>query len=202
MIQMALFQTIECAVEISGETILAFINAMGPFKSNAVRLLSKHGVSNIVPEEWYPQQACLDSFKNIPAKVGDTMVTMVGRNLGQAARLPPEIGKIEEFLSAIDGIYHSHYRNGEIGHYTFTKTKDSEGTLHCETPYPCPLIIGMLKAVCERLTPPGAAFSIEHSEASGCMQKNNVACLYLLKWHQRETSFLPDREEDIISRID
>jgi hypothetical protein len=180
---MALLQAHNQNVEISSVAINSLVNALGPFKNNVRKLLAKQGIEDLTPGKWYPQQAFLDAFKNLPSKVGDQTVIKVGMNLARNLKFPPDIDSIGKALSLMNVAYQEYYRNGDIGNYKFRETGERECTMFCSSPYPCAFDQGVLTEICNRYKPVDSErVSIEHSSATGCRQTGGLACTYIIRW--------------------
>lgn len=180
---MALLQSLSRDVEINSTAINSLINALGPFRRNAIKLLEMHGIADLSPGRWYSQQAFLDAFKHIPCKVGDCTVEKVGANLAASLRFPSDIDTIEKALSYINIAYQGYYKNGDSGNYKFRKTGERECTMFCSSPYPCAFDRGALREICNRFKPvESTQVTIEHSHATGCRKIGNFACTYIVRW--------------------
>ena len=80
---MALFKAYDPKVEVSGESVISFIEGVGFYAPSAQKMLSEYGISDPKPGQWYSQQAWLDAFRTI---AGSSHISMVSSLLqkGQA----------------------------------------------------------------------------------------------------------------------
>lgn len=180
---MALLQSLSRNVEINSTAINSLVNALGPFKRNAIKLLEMQGIDDLAPGKWYPQQSFLDAFIHIPRKVGDRTVEKVGANLAASLRFPSDIDTLEKALGYINVAYQGYYKNGDSGNYKFRKTGERECSMFCSSPYPCAFDRGALSEICNRFKPADSNLVvIEHSKATGCRQIGNFACTYIIRW--------------------
>lgn len=190
------FKAMHSEVEVNGETVASVLAGMGAAKALAARFLTKNGLGDPRPGQWYPQQKWLDAFKDIAESVGPNTLFKIGQSIPQSARFPPEIQTIEHALAAIDVAYHMNHRLGGvplfdgktramregIGHYTFTATAPTRGRVVCQNPYPCDFDRGIIEAMATRFKAPGASVSLSHDEHAGCRKNGGDACTYLLAW--------------------
>lgn len=180
---MAQLQVLEPNVEITGDAILAFINAMGPFKGIALRRLAKCGVVDIEAKKWYQLQSCFDAIKDLPPKIGANTVYLIGKLLVSCVRIPDCIDTIDEALMAVNDIYQIHYRNGNAGCYKFRSTGERQGTMFCSSPYPCAFDMGLLTGICNHFKPSdSSSVSVTHSQETGCRVNGSIACTYIIQW--------------------
>ena len=131
---------------------------MSKYKAMAFEILAKNGIKDLKPNEWYPQQAWLDAFKSISETIGPFTLCIIGKKIPENAQWPPEINEIHAALSSIDIAYHMNHRiddkilfnpeTGEmsegIGHYKYTITSETTGTMVCNNPYPCDFDRGII----------------------------------------------------------
>ena len=78
---MAQFKSFDPNVEVSGQSILLLVEAMGIVKRMAAKILGKYNMTDITGKTWYPQQAYLDAFKEIYEKIGPKTIKTIGRQV-------------------------------------------------------------------------------------------------------------------------
>ena len=180
---MAQFQAFAAGVQVNGETVLSVLNGMSSHREIAQSILSKNGITDPKPGQWYPQQAWLDAFKDIANRVGATALLAIGKKIPESAQWPPGTDSIEQALALIDIAYHMNHRGGEIGHYQFKSTGDRAGAMLCNNPYPCNLDRGLVDAVARKFKPTDAtSVSVKHDDSQPCREKGADACTYLIRW--------------------
>lgn len=189
------FIAFEPGVEVNGETVLSVVDGLGAFKIMGRAILNSKGITNPAAGGWYPQQAWLDAFKEIMAKVGRTTLEAIGKQIPDHAQWPPQIQTIEDALASIDIAYHiNHRKNGKglfdpgtgtmtegIGHYAYQKTGERQGTMRCTNPYPCNFDLGIIEAVADKFKPAGSSITIAH-DPGGCRINGDDTCTYLISW--------------------
>ncbi len=193
---MAQFVAINPSVEVNGQTVLALVSGLGPFRSKGIEILKECGISDIKPDEWYSQQGWLNAFKHISENIGSSTLLLIGKSIPDNAQFPPEINDIFKALSAIDIAYHMNHRlNGHtlfnpqtgsmtegIGHYHYKKVSDNEIEIRCDNPYPCDFDRGIVMQMANRFRPAYARTRIGHDESKGCRKKGDENCIYTISW--------------------
>lgn len=179
---MAQFRAFAPDVFVNGQTVLAVTKGMGAFANLATRILEGHGIKDVDPAKWYPQQAWLDAFEEISKSVGPRTLDLIGMSIPESAKFPPGIDSVEKALESIDLAYHLNHRGGEIGHYKFTKTGEKQGVMECRNPYPCAFDQGLIRATVKHFASSGAGCKVSHDDSKPCRSSNGDACTYLITW--------------------
>ena len=179
---MAQFKAFSPRVEVLGEVVLSFVKVMGAFKAISLEILEQNGIVDPQPNQWYSQQAWLDSFKVIADKVGPNTLYQIGRQLPQQYSFPPVIDSIESVLTDLDGAYRSTHRGGEVGHYRFRILGMRTGQMTCDNPYPCDFDRGIIQALAERFEPEGSLVDVRHEDNAPCKKDGAESCVYTITW--------------------
>lgn len=193
---MAEFVAFNASIEVNGQTILSVLDGMAGFETSAKSILAKNGINNPVPDEWYPQQAWLNAFKEISSSIGERTLINIGMKIPENAQWPPNVNSLETAFASVDIAYHMNHRiNGEplfnpdtgtmkegIGHYGYEKTGDKEITMTCENPYPCAFDKGIIKSVANKFKPLGAKVNLKEAVTTGCRSKGLNRCTYVISW--------------------
>ena len=109
---MAQFEAFSPKVEVLGEVVLSFVNVMGAFKRISLGILEENGIVDPKEDDWYSQQAWLDSFRKIADEVGPNTLYQIGRQLPAQHYFPPGIDSIETVLGDLDAAYRMTHRGG------------------------------------------------------------------------------------------
>ncbi len=179
---MAEFKAFSPRVEVLGEVVLSLVNVMGAFKTISLEILRENGIGDPQPDEWYSQQAWLDSFKAIAEKVGPNTLYQVGRQVPAQYAFPPMIDSIESVLSDLDAAYRKSHRGGEVGHYRFQILGMNMGKMTCDNPYPCDFDRGIISALAQRFEPPGSLTDVRHEDHAPCKKQGANSCVYTISW--------------------
>lgn len=192
---MAEYKAFNLTVEVNGQTILSVVKGMPGYESTALKILNNKGISDIKEDNWYPQQAWLDAFKEISDKIGTNTLRSIGAKIIESAEFPPNVNSVESGLASLDVAYHMNHRamgkvlfnpqSGQmldgIGHYHFEKKGENEFVMNCENPYPCDFDKGLLKGVVEKFIKPGQKAEYLENVKSGCRKNAGTKCSYLIK---------------------
>jgi hypothetical protein len=178
---MAQFVAIDPNVETNGTTILSVVDGMG---AEILPVLEAHGLVNLDPGDWVPQQQFLDTFREIAEGEYNAMFNLVaiGMKIPDNAVFPPEIDSIVSALHSIDVAYHMNHRNGEIGHYHCQVIGEKQIDLICENPYPCDFDYGIIYSMARRFRPTGSKFLVRHDDQAPCRKKGGDSCTYHVTW--------------------
>ncbi len=179
---MTQFRAFSPKVEVRGVVVLSLVSVMGAFRSISLDALKKNGIVDPQPDEWYSQQAWLDSFKVIAERVGPNTLYQVGRQVPQQYTYPLGIDSIEAAMSDLDDAYRKSHRGGEVGHYRFQILGLDVGRMTCDNPYPCDFDRGIISALAERFEPPGSLIDVRHEEDAPCKKLGALSCIYTISW--------------------
>ena len=170
------------AVEVSGHSIYAVVEAMKLGEEQALKFLADHGISPLERTRWYPLSAVLGLYQTINQEIGPGTMRAVGRKLPETARLPADLYSVESALRSVDTAYRMNHRGaGNIGGYHFMSTGPRSVRMHCDNPYPCVMDEGLLEALSERFKPQDSWVRIEHVSAT-CRQRGDTGCTYTISW--------------------
>jgi hypothetical protein len=176
---MAQFIAFDSHVEVSGQSMLITIEAMG----EAVHpMLMQFGFSQLEPSKWYPQQPYLDFFRDVAS--GDFQVLdlmNIGMKVPALAFWPSNIRTIADALFSIDAAYHMNHRYGEIGCYRATQTGDREIEIYCANPYPCDFDFGVIYGVAQVYLSESVIPQVDHLPGE-CRKNGGHACTYVVQW--------------------
>ena len=178
---MAQFIAFDPYAEVSGASILSVVHTLG--EEAILPLLEKHGITDVTPESWHPQQAWLDVLRELAT--GDFSAVQdlvhIGITTPENAPWPPEIQTVEDALRSINTAYHMNHR-GEVGYYQAETLDDGLIRMICENPYPCDFDYGLIYGVARAYLPPGTHLVVEHDPEGPCRKRGDDACVYYVQW--------------------
>lgn len=183
---MTQFEAFDSDVEVHGRTILnvvegALANFSEAYQLRARDALTENGIEDPAPDEWYPQQAWLNSFKAIADDLEPHLLDRLGEQIPPTVDWPSGISGVEEGLAAIDDAYQLNHRGGDIGYYRFEPGDDQNGNLIARNPYPCLFDRGLVRAVAQRYAPVESFVFVEEAGDS-CRREGDNACTYTVYW--------------------
>lgn len=179
---MAQFQAFDPEVEVQGDVVLAFVNAMGAFRGIALGILADNGIKDPQSHLWYSQQAWLDAFRTIALEVGPNTLYQIGRQIPRQAHYPPGVEHIDEVFENLDSAYKLSHRGGEVGFYQFEPLGLRAGRMTCFTPYPCDFDRGLIHSLLERFAPADSLLDVRHETPGPCKRDGADLCVFQLTW--------------------
>jgi hypothetical protein len=183
------------SIEVHGESVLVVLAGMKAAAWLAEQILRDNGIDDPQPDGWYPRQAWISAFHTIGEKVGPLTLRRIGMSVFGDQDWPPEIDDVHAALGSIDIPYHmEHRRNGEmffdpetgtmregIGHYAYTGTGETTGTMACDDPYPCEFDAGIIEATVRRFGSATATAQVSHV-GDACRKTGDDTCTYAISW--------------------
>ena len=179
---MTLFQASSPQVEVSGETVRAIVAGMGSYAARALKMLAQHGMGELREDQWYPQQAWLDVFRDIAGSLGPSTLYRIGMKIPDTARFPPDLSCLHQALASIDAAYHLNHRGGEIGCYAYTATGARSGRMVCANPYPSDFDRGIIQAMANHFQPPGSLAKVSLDPSQPSRLQGGDRCTFLIQW--------------------
>lgn len=184
---MATYEAIDPTVEVHGQTIRTVIDdALARFSEEYQQLardaLAENGVEDPSPEEWYPQQAWLNTFETLAAETEPHILDRLGEQIPDVAEWPSGGASVEDGLAAIDEAYQLNHRGSDdIGYYRFESIDDRTATVTCKNPYPCPFDRGLIRSTARR-NAPVEAFVFVEERGDECRRDGGEKCTYTVSW--------------------
>lgn len=182
---MAQYEPFDTGVESRGETLLAIEQALSRFSEEYQELVSQamaeYGIEEPDPDEWYPQQAELNTLETIANELEPHIIDRLGEQIPDFAEWPTNITDVESALRSIDEAYQLNHRGGDIGYYDFEKADDQTGEVHCKNPYPCLFDRGLIRAVTQEYAPVESFVFLEEA-GDTCRRMGDDACTYTVYW--------------------
>lgn len=183
---MAQYEAFDPDVEVHGQTIRNVVHeALGRFSEEyqqlAVDALTENGVEEPASDEWYPQQAWLNTFETFADELEPHILDRLGEQIPDVVDWPSGISGVESGLAAIDEAYQLNHRGGDIGFYRFEPIDDTSGTMTCKNPYPCPFDRGLIRATARRYAPVEAFVFVEEV-GDDCRREGADRCTYRVSW--------------------
>lgn len=177
---MAQFVAFDPAVEVRGAAILSTIEGL---EADVRPLLERHGMSDVQPDAWYPQQAWLDVLKDISEARGEAVFDLVsiGMRIPDSAVWPAEVDSVESALKSIDVAYHMNHRNGEIGHYLAEIVGENHVRVTCDNPYPSDFDYGIIYRTAQKFMPEGMAATVWRADSPSRLEGDEM-CIYDVTW--------------------
>lgn len=173
------FEALSPTTLVKGNVMLAIINGIMR-KDLAYAILAKHGIKEIDPDRWYPEQSWLDAFGEIATELGDAALYAIGRAIPPVIELPPDAKTPKDIIEKLDEIYKAHHR-GEAGGYSVSFPDERSAVIVSRNPRPCSYDMGYLSALIEKYNN-GKTVTIKHEDEMCCRKMRYPECIYLVNW--------------------
>jgi len=152
---MGKYQSFDPKAEVIGQSMLGFLQCLR--REEVAPYLTKHGLTDIRPDQWYPVQKWLDVLSDLSEqKAGGAMFDFVaiGMKVSELSEFPPEIKTMPFAEVAISGgrqAYQMAHRGGDIGEITGEIVSAKHIKVCYKTPYPDDFWYGGLYAFARRV---------------------------------------------------
>ncbi|MDN4164092.1 hypothetical protein QWY31_01200 [Cytophagales bacterium LB-30] len=178
---MAEFIPFDPQVEVKGEIILTYVNALPYYQSMIQTVLYRYGIKHLFPDSWYLQRDWLNAFRELSLMYGSHALFLIGKAIAK----PSNKKSLKEALEEIDSAYHMCHRNGEIGYYKLTMMDHGQrmATMECQNPYPSYFDMGMIISTARfHKSSPSDVIEIQRDESKPSRLLGDDSCTYILKW--------------------
>lgn len=162
--------------QVSGASVLAFVNAYGYFRRQPLQMLAARGIEAPRADCWYPFQAYLDVQAEVYRTVGANTLARVGRKLVEGANLPPTLNRVHDALAGLDADYRARHRCSDSGGFTYEVVDDTRGVMVVSNPYPCELDHAVVESLARRMQPDGAVWARVRHLPGGCRKEGAEEC--------------------------
>ncbi|NDJ78510.1 MAG: hypothetical protein GYB65_19850 [Chloroflexi bacterium] len=165
----ARFTAFNPAAEVLGQAMVAFVECSN---RDAIRpFMEAHGLTEVNPDQWYPQQVWLDVLSDIANAKEDAMIDFVsiGMKLIRLIQLPPEFEQMSfrQVLQVWDEAgYQSTNRGEDAGYLAIDFLSDTHVKMALHTPYPDDLMYGACFALARRFLPHDTEVSVYFDEST------------------------------------
>jgi hypothetical protein len=182
---MAEYRASSPKLEILGGMIVSLWAAFpDSFQKSLRDILSKHGVADVSPQDWYVLQPTLDTMREMEEKFGHHILSQVGAQAALRAPIPPEIRTFGQCMSALNVTIEKMHRGGSPGGYK-VEEEQGEGFVRyrvtASTPFPCSLTRGYLESLAKRFAPADAKdILVTHDEKLPCRRNGADTCTYIV----------------------
>ncbi|MEM7181846.1 MAG: hypothetical protein AAF518_13095 [Spirochaetota bacterium] len=188
-------------VEVNGQDILSFMDALTHFKMIGAQILQNekigtlvNGEYQIIPTEWYPLTDKIKILEQVKTRVGPKTLVNVGKKIPENAVFPPEIDSIHKAIAAINVAYHMNHRKAGklmydmatqqitdgIGYYGYEAVSGENKIISvCENPNLSEYDEGIVTAMAKKFQP-FAQVTLDSSKPTRRNGDDN--CTFLITW--------------------
>lgn len=166
---------------VLGQSMLAFAECSA--RDEIWDVLEAHGLQEIDPEQWYPQQAWLDVLRDVIGR-GNAMFNLVsiGMKLAELFPMPPDIRTMHEALGAVDDIFRMSNPDAEPGIMRTENVEPRHVRIVSATPYPDDFEYGVIYGLARRYLPPDGHLVVRHVDDAPCRKNDGDTCTYDITW--------------------
>jgi hypothetical protein len=175
-------------VEVMGEVINSFAMAFPEELRDFGRAaLDRHGLRDAAANRFYQAQTFLGALREVTQRAGRNMMTRIGEGIALRVALPPEWDNLEAALAGLDRAYHSKYRGGKIGNWSYQHEGTRGGLVHgrmvSTNHYCCAFDRGVLEGFAKRFRPTGITdVLVRHEDSEPCRKMGGDSCTYVISW--------------------
>lgn len=178
---MAVFEAFHPNNETLGIAILAILEALD--YTDIERILAQHGLAQIQPDAWYPQQSELNVMKQVLAEHGDASLIEMGKKIPDMVEYPLEINSIGAAFTFLNAGYAHNHRGKNIGYFRWKPTTNTSGVLEAHNPYPSDLDYGVVYRLVEIHRPTSSdTFAVKHLATAKNRKNGGDTCFYEIEW--------------------
>lgn len=117
-------------------------------------LAKKHGLAQVQPDQWYPQQAELDLMRDVYlTNEGMFDIVQIGMRIPDMVGYGVEINTVSEALTLLDQGYKHNHRGVDVGSFSFAWQGERKLRLTAHTPYPSDLEFGVIFRLVQKYRP-------------------------------------------------
>ena len=182
---MAQYQPFSPNAEVTGDSVLAFVNAIPTYKDTMVKILKKNGIDSLEAGKWYKQALALNVLKEVGEKYGSNSLFSIGKAVIDHGQLPPFINTLEIALNSINEGYKLNHRNGAIGYYKVLEfnSKNRFAVMECKNPYPSSFDKGLITAFTRRFKPAGSILvDVQLDDHAPSRVNGADSCTFRITW--------------------
>jgi hypothetical protein len=154
-------------VEVLGVQVLNFVGCAQ--NDDIAPFLSKHGLTNVRTDQWYPVQLWLKVLTDIAASQNGMMnLTSLGMKMADVIFVVPDYAHAdyEQIIMNYDHYYQRYHRNGDAGQHRPLKIAEKHLMVGARVPYPDDLIYGILYGVTRRHLPSETQFVVYYDDTT------------------------------------
>ncbi len=152
--------------EFPGQVIIDLANAVG--SEEIMPYFKKHGLTNIDPKAWYPQQKLLDIYNEMETSKSGTMFDFVSIGMKEAeqAILPAQFQSLPllSILQGVGEVFKLNNRGTDPGDLKCEVVTDKHVKMVLRATTPDNLWYGIFYGYVRRLAPKGTHFTVYFDE--------------------------------------
>lgn len=178
-------------IEIAGNSALAIMSALGPYRAIADKALALHSIWTIAADRAYPLDAFLGVLDTIIETAGTNTIFAIGKKVPEFAIWPPGVDDMFKALASIEIGYHmNHFKDGKImfdsstgqltegiGHYHCKVEGARRIAMVCDNPYPSDFDRGIITATARKYE---SAAEVERDPSKPTRLEGADSCTFIV----------------------
>jgi hypothetical protein len=148
--------------QVPGQILIDLAHAIG--SDEIMPYYKKHGLTNIDPKAWYPQQTLLDIYNEMEDSESGSMFDFVSIGMKEAQQaIVPDHFKSLPLLSILQGVgavFKLNNRGTDIGEIKCETVTDTHVKIILRVPAPDDLWYGIFYGFVQRFIPKGTHFTV------------------------------------------
>lgn len=161
-----------------GAVLAGILRAFASQPAIIARILQRHHLDHIDPEEWYPMHVVAAIYADLRDQAGARALYLAGLKVVAKVTDVPVGADLKAVLPIIHQRYRLFTRGPRVGAIECSFDEDHGAVMIFSTPFVCAVTRGILSGYCDRCNTPAL---IEHG-ASGCVDSGADACVYRVSW--------------------
>jgi len=169
--------------ETLGRTLLDFENAVGG--ESIQPFFQKHGLVNIDPDAWYPEQKLLDVLSDISEQRNAMFdLVSIGLKTIEQAVIPPEYEGLPlmTILEGANDAYQLNCRGTDIGEVRCEVVTPQHVKMICRFPDPDDYWYGIFYGYVKRFSPKGTSFTLSYDNDIPRRDKGGDVTIIHIAW--------------------
>lgn len=160
------YQAFDPNAKVVGRSMLAFIQCIR--RENIAPFLEVHGLTDIIPDQWYSQQTWLDVLNDLAEESpGSAMFNFVavGMKASETSPIPREVDAlpVDQAFKLVNDAYVAQFHRGNAGEVITELVEARHLKFTVRVPYPDDLFYGSICALARRLLV-GKQFTVRYDE--------------------------------------
>jgi hypothetical protein len=180
------YQTLGPDAYVLGQPMLGFVESIN-FK-NFEKVLKRHHLTQIQPDQWYPQQIWLDVFNDIAATSrgsASSDFVSIGMKLIEVMAIPPDFEAVPflDKLRMFGQVYSQvNNRGHDIGYITTEVLHPTHVAMHDASPYPDDFVYGAYFSYARRFLPKGTDYSVYFDASTPRRDEGGSETIVHIEW--------------------
>ncbi|MFY0687259.1 MAG: hypothetical protein JXQ90_08845 [Cyclobacteriaceae bacterium] len=182
---MAELEAFDKSTEVSGRSIVAFINAFPNRREIMESILARHDIENPDKDHWYPMSLWLEVLQELTERLSSRIIFDIGQAMIKSIKIPSHIESLRDALRYLNVAYRASHRNGDIGGYELWEFNEKRriALIECTNPYPSEMDRGIISAITARYKPHDGHFANVTLDKSAPSRKDGAeSCTFIVSW--------------------